>query len=74
MFHGAIDNEIGASVVNLEGRGWLGMDHIGEYGTDHGTLFGIKNAAPSSALVAEDIIILMMEKKIRKVPFTGRRM
>ena len=41
MFHGAIDNYIGTAVVNLEGRGWLEMAHIGEDGTDDGTVFGI---------------------------------
>ena len=41
FIHGAIDNAISTDVLNLEGRGWLGMAHIGEDGTDHGTLFGI---------------------------------
>ena len=41
LFYGALDNFIGAAIVNWEGHGWLGMAHIGEDGTDHGTLFGI---------------------------------
>ena len=45
LFHGYINNVIGTYVVNLEGRGWLGMDHLGEYGTDNGLLFGIKKVS-----------------------------
>ena len=41
LSYGAIDNSIGATVVILEGSGWLGMAHLGEYGTDHGPLFDI---------------------------------
>ena len=42
LFHGAIDNAIGADAVNLDGSGWLGMYHLGEDGTDNDPIFGIK--------------------------------
>ena len=61
FFHGAIDNDVGADVVNLEGRGWLVLVHISEDGTDNGLLFVIKKESQSSDLVAEDITIIMME-------------
>ena len=41
LFRGAVDNCIGASVVNLEGSGWLRLVHIGEDFMDCGPLFGI---------------------------------
>ena len=52
MFRGVIDNAIGTAVSNLEGSGCLGISHIGEDGTDHVTLFGIKKESTSSDLVA----------------------
>ena len=45
MFHGAIDNSIGVAVANFDGHGWLGMAHIGEDSTDHGTLSGIEKGS-----------------------------
>ena len=60
LFCGAIGHAIGAAIVNLDGRGWLGMAHLDEDGTDNDPPFGIKNSVPSSALVEEDKTILMI--------------